>query len=78
MAKYGKEDGFNDPVVRCTECSKVFARETLRDKGMCPACGNKRVRNCLTFSETEMESLKNSGVDPDFIALFEGVEENAL
>jgi len=75
MAKYGKEDGFNDPVVRCTECSKMFSREKLRDAGMCPACGNKRVRNCLTLSEDEMKQLKDNNIDPDFLALFEGKED---
>ena len=76
--KYGKEDGFNDPVVRCCDCSLMFSRKKLRDSGGCPKCGNKRVRNCLALSGEEMQTLKDKNYDPEFLALFEGKQEDVI
>ena len=70
---YDKDGPFGDPIVRCTECQKIVYRDTIKVMGMC-SCGNRRVRNVLTLSEDEMADLKEKGIDPEFLALFEGVE----
>lgn len=72
---YEKDGQFDDPVVRCCDCKMVIHRNTVKTLGMCPSCGNRRVRNVLTLSEKEMEDLKEKGVDPEFLGLFEGVED---
>lgn len=73
--KYSKDGAFNDPVVRCCECSKIITRDEIRKSGGCPACGNKRVRNVLNMTDVEMNNLKIRGIDEDFLALFEGVAD---
>lgn len=72
MDKYDKDGPFNDPIVRCASCQKIILRETIRDAGMCPVCGNRRVTNVLLLSEEEMANLKTRNIDPDFLELFEG------
>ena len=74
MEKYRSDGPFEDPVVRCCECSSLVYREQIQQNGMC-ACGNRRVRNLLSLNDVEMEKLKERGVDPDFIKLFEGVPD---
>ena len=75
VEKYSKEAPFEDPIVRCCECNKIVIKLKLKEQGMCPYCGNRRVRNVLTMSDEEMTKLKDQGVDTAFIALFEGVED---
>jgi len=76
MDKYDKDNKvFHDPVVRCTDCAKIVLRETIWEHGMCLKCGNRRMRNVLTLSSEEMEALKRENIDPEFIALFEGVPD---
>ena len=65
--------GFNDPVVRCDSCHVLLERSNLQKLGMCKKCGNRRVRNVLVMSDVEITQLKEWGIDPDFIALFEEV-----
>ena len=77
LKKYDKKGPFMDPVSRCCDCQKILFREQIQKLGMCPGCGNKRIRNVLVMSEKEMADLKEKGVDPDFLALFEGVEDDA-
>ena len=71
---YGKDGPFNDPVVRCDSCTKLIKTANVRKFGMCPHCSNTRVRNVRTFSEGELIQLKEWDIDPEWIALFEGVE----
>lgn len=72
---YDKDGPFEDPIIRCTECSGIVHRTQIRKFGSCPKCGNRRVRNVLSLSEEEMAKLKEEGVDPGFLILFEGVDD---
>lgn len=74
--KYGArtQRDFEDPVLRCDSCSAMVFKTHLHQLGCCNKCGNRRFRNVLVMSKEEMEILKEKGVDPDYIALFEGVE----
>ena len=74
--KYDKDGPFMDPIVRCCDCQKLILRPQIKKFYGCPRCGNKRVRNVLAMTESEMDWLKKKKVDPDFIALFEGVEDD--
>ena len=78
IMKFNK-DNFNDPVLRCDSCQALLLRKDLHKFGRCQHCGNTRVRSLLVFNEQEYAQLKNwtaSGqIDPDFIKVFEGVEE---
>lgn len=79
----GKE--FNDPILRCDQCSKITHRAFLSKYGGCNHCGNKRVRNVLGMSATEYHELRRGvlkigiehpyQIDPDFLALFEETKE---
>ena len=68
---YGKDDPFKDPVLRCDSCSSLVFAEDLRDHGMCPKCGNRKVRNLQVFDEDEFVLMKERNVDPVFLKLFE-------
>jgi hypothetical protein len=75
MSKYTVDGPFNDPVVRCCECQSLIHRGTISKQGCCPGCGSKRVKSAINFSEKEMETLKKSGIDPEFLKLFEPNED---
>jgi Zn finger protein HypA/HybF involved in hydrogenase expression len=62
---------FTDPVVRCADCQALVTREEVRKFGMCPLCGNRRMRNVLVLSEKEMSTLRRKGVGEEFLAEFE-------
>ena len=72
--KYDPKGKFQDPVVRCGECSKIVLHQGIVDTGCCPNCGAGRVRNLRVFNSEEKKQMEEWGVDPDFISLFEGVE----
>ena len=72
-AKYGKDQPFSDPVVRCDSCATIMLVKTLKELHMCPKCGNRKVRSVMNFSEDELKQMKEWNVDQDFIALFQGV-----
>ena len=74
MSKYDSKGPFNDPVIRCCECQNLIMRTIIHKDGQCPNCGCKRIRNVLAMNDKEMDRLKELGVDPEFLALFEGVE----
>jgi len=80
MDKYSPDNlEFADPVVRCCDCSSLIIRKALQTEGGCPKCGNKRVRNVLTLSKEEMGKLRGrEDIDPDFLALFEASDEDAV
>lgn len=71
--KYSKDGEFCDPVVRCEGCKKITKVETLRRVGVCPECGNRRMRNVTVFNGDELAWMKAQCIDADFIALFEEV-----
>lgn len=73
--KYGAKADFNDPVVRCDSCINIIFTKDLRENGMCPQCGNRKVREIRQLNHSEIDVLKGRGVDPDFIALFEPIGE---
>jgi hypothetical protein len=51
--------------------------EVLRKQGMC-VCGNRRVKNVLTLrGQEEMDQIAAWGIDPEWMALFEEVDEDA-
>jgi hypothetical protein len=70
-AKYGKDAPFNDPVVRCDQCNNLLFTEKLHVIGKCAHCGNRKVREVHHLTESEMQVLKGSNIDPDFIKMFE-------
>ena len=61
MGKYDEKD-FNDPVVRCDQCSKLTHRAFITKYGGCFHCGNKRFRNVTAFSEDEYNGLKGGNM----------------
>lgn len=69
--KYHKDGPFIEPVVRCDSCQVLIEVKHLLKAGMCPKCSNTRVRNVRTMSAAEMAEMKDRGVDPEWIALFE-------
>jgi predicted RNA-binding Zn-ribbon protein involved in translation (DUF1610 family) len=73
--KYAEDGPFMDPVVRCDSCQALCMVGALRKHGMCPQCGNARVRKVRTISDVEIADMRGKGVDPDWIALFEPMED---
>ena len=74
MDKYDKDGPMEDPILRCAACNGIIYKTYIRTMGMCPKCGNKRVKNVLILSEKEMEELRKTNTDPAFLDLFEGGE----
>jgi hypothetical protein len=68
---YSGDEDFNDPVVRCCDCQALITRDAIRDAGSCLKCGARRFRNVLNMTGGEHEALAASGIDPDYLALFE-------
>lgn len=68
---YGKDDPFKDPVLRCDSCAQIVFAEDLKKHGMCPKCGNRKMRNLQQFDEDEFALMKERNVDPVFLKLFE-------
>ena len=64
-----------DPVLRCDSCNKLVWLEKIHKSHFCPYCGNKRFRSMLNFSQIESDEMKDKGVDPEFLALFEEVPD---
>lgn len=78
----GKE--FNDPVLRCDQCSGLSHRDFISKNAGCCHCGNKRFKNVRGMSSEEHAQLetgtlvigkKDYKIDPDFLALFKEVED---
>jgi len=74
--KYSKDGPFRDPVVRCDSCQRLIFKDDIQKHGGCP-CGSKRIRNVQSFTPDEHALMVGKHVDPDFLALFEEVNENA-
>ena len=62
-----------DPVLRCDSCNKLVQLAVLHKIGVCPLCGNKRMRNVTVLNDVEKKQLETWGME-DFIAEFEVVE----
>lgn len=81
MQKYSKDGDFKEPILKCESCNKVVLLTDLRKIGMCPFCGNTRVRNIRTMTEEDMTTVKRwieeGKCDPEWLALFEPSEVNA-
>jgi uncharacterized CHY-type Zn-finger protein len=73
MGKYDADQSFNDPVLRCTECSKLLFHEEILKVGKCKYCGCRKIRSVEVFNDLELKLMKNKGIDPEYIALFEEV-----
>lgn len=76
--KYPVDGPFKEPVLRCDSCVKLVLAATLREIGMCPHCGNTRVRNARTMNDDDMakarEWITQGLLDPDWLHLFIGKE----
>jgi len=75
MQRYSKDGPFEEPAVRCCECQRIILREEIQKFGCCPGCGTRRVRNILTMSLEEMETMRERQIDENFLKLFEGVPD---
>jgi rRNA maturation endonuclease Nob1 len=64
-----------DPVLRCDSCQEIVKLETLHKLGVCPKCGNKRVRDVTILSVEERRKLSDWGYD-EFLTEFEPKEVN--
>tara|TARA_R110002126_G_scaffold129550_1_gene272407 strand:- start:171 stop:464 length:294 start_codon:yes stop_codon:yes gene_type:complete len=73
--KYSKDGAFTDPVVMCDSCTDVILMTDLKLAGMCPYCGNKRVRVALTLTDEHQAKVRQwlleGKVDPEWFELFE-------
>jgi predicted RNA-binding Zn-ribbon protein involved in translation (DUF1610 family) len=72
--KYHKDGVFLEPVVRCDSCGKLCLVADLKKAGLCPFCGNTKVRNVRTITDAEVKEMTAAGVDPDWLALFEPMD----
>ena len=76
---------FNDPIVRCSQCSALSHRKFISHRAGCVKCGNKRFKNVRGMNEEEFNGLRDGTleiglkrpyvIDPIFLAQFEPVEE---
>jgi hypothetical protein len=73
--KYSKDAPFEDPVVRCESCQTLLFRNRLKEFGKCYSCGARKVRNVDMLSGEENRQMREAGVDPAFLKLFEEVKE---
>lgn len=71
MVDYSKDGPFSDPVVRCDKCNKLLLLDDVKQTGMCPHCGARRIRNLLAFDGDELAQMKKWAVPEEFIALFQ-------
>lgn len=75
MKKYDPKGTFTDPVVRCDKCLKIIKTNSIAKFGRCKHCGGRKVSALSMMNEQEFKQLKDWGIDPDYIALWEGVED---
>lgn len=80
----GQTKSFSDPILRCVDCGKLVAKESLRKIGKCRNCGCRRVRSVDLFTEDEWKAIKageyefGAGIKElpeEFLAQFEALEE---
>lgn len=75
--KYSKDGQFSDPVVRCDSCQRLLLVEKLKTMGAC-VCGGRKVRNVRSCNEEELKAMTQWGIDPEFITLFEPMDETGV
>jgi len=79
--KYSADGPFQEPVVICDSCMDLVRVADLHSKGMCPYCGNTRVRNVRVMTQKHMDKAMqwaNEGkIDADWLNLFEPSEVTA-
>lgn len=75
LTKYSKDGDFKEPVLRCDSCHKLVLHAELKQHGMCPHCGNTRVRNVRVMNDAEMEQALAwalaGTINADWLELFE-------
>ena len=75
LKKYHEDGPFMDPVIRCYSCGEIQKTIDFVKKGKCFKCESRRCRNINTLSEMDYIKCMNWGIDADFLALFEKVDE---
>ncbi len=60
----------DDPVLRCLNCQALLTRKAITTLGCCNKCGMKRVTTVQMLSDTEKQTLIDSGVDKAWIDEF--------
>jgi DNA-directed RNA polymerase subunit RPC12/RpoP len=67
----------HDDILRCKDCSRLVTYKTLQKLGCCE-CGNRRVTEVRTLSESEMHAIRSGEIQFEhsdlFLAEFKGVE----
>lgn len=63
-------EGLNDPVLRCVSCAALLTRKAVSTLGCCTKCGMKRVSTVKFLSDTEIEELREKGIDENWLAEF--------
>lgn len=76
LPKYHPDLPFNDPLVRCNNCGELALTIKWKKYGYCPKCGNRRCRNVINFTNEDYEKAIDWNVDPEFLALFERVDDD--
>lgn len=83
MVDYGPEH-FNDPILQCMSCNKMFHREAAKKLGSCPHCGFRRAKTVDLMEEEDFKALvagtynlgiRNYKLDPKFLELFGPMKE---
>jgi Zn finger protein HypA/HybF involved in hydrogenase expression len=76
LPKYHVDGPFEDPLIRCNNCGTLHMTEKWKKKGYCSKCGNRRCRNVIHLTDEEFIICRNWPVDPDFMKLFEQVDDD--
>jgi hypothetical protein len=58
----------------CDSCQEIQLTETVKDRGRCEKCGNRKFRNVQLINDNMIEKVRSMGLDPEFLALFEEVQ----
>jgi predicted RNA-binding Zn-ribbon protein involved in translation (DUF1610 family) len=62
-----------DPLLRCDSCQAIVKLDTLHQLGVCPKCGNKRIRSVTILSVEERRKVADWGYE-EFLTEFEPKE----
>lgn len=69
--KYSREGSQLDPAYRCCSCRTINTGKQLAKFGFCTNCAKRRFEEIKMMSKEEAAKLKEQGVDPLFLLLFE-------
>ena len=72
--KYHQDEPFADPIIMCDSCQEIQLTETVKDRGRCEKCGNRKFRNVQVINVDMIKKIKGMNLDPEFLALFEEVQ----